>query len=46
MSRINSGAEQCYRLSRTQTATAIRFDRLDGASTGTFSVLPGNPQSL
>jgi hypothetical protein len=46
MTKTNGGAEECYYLYRTNSATAIRFDRVDGTTLGTFSVLPGNPQSL
>jgi hypothetical protein len=46
MTKINGGLEECYFLYRTTTPTAIRFDRLDGSTAGTFSVLPGNPQAL
>jgi hypothetical protein len=46
MARTNGGAEECYYLSRTGSATAVRFERLDGTPVGTFSVLPGNPQAL
>jgi hypothetical protein len=46
MTKTNGGAEECYYLYRTNSAAAIRFDRLDGATLGTFSVLPGNPQAL
>jgi hypothetical protein len=46
MTKINGGIEECYLLYRTTTPTAIRFDRLDGTTAGTFSVLPGNPQAL
>lgn len=46
MTKTNGGAEECYYLYRTNTATAVRFDRLNGTTAGTFSVLPGNPQAL
>jgi hypothetical protein len=46
MSKINGGMEECYYLYRTTTPTSVRFDRLDGTTAGTFSVLPGNPQAL
>jgi hypothetical protein len=46
MTKTNAGMEECYYLYRTNTATAVRFDRLDGTTAGTFSVLPGNPQAL
>jgi hypothetical protein len=46
MTKTNGGAEECYYLYRTNSATAVRFDRVDGTTLGTFSVLPGNPQAL
>lgn len=40
----NVGVPECYVLRRD--GTAVDFDRPNGGKVGTFSVLPGNPQSL
>jgi len=43
LNKINAGSETCYIIHRT--ASGMVYDRPDG-TTGSFTVMPGNPQNL
>jgi hypothetical protein len=44
MARLNAGQDQCYSIYRE--GQVLTYDRPDGTTIGTFSVLSGNPQNL